>query len=169
MKIPRVGGSLLDIFHDLTWKPYLTYLAKSGAQIVAFGKCRFICTTDLSRLVSESMERLEQLSPEDVEVLSNGYRMTFIIEGDFPDNARVASFRFLIHRNAIDYGIDGVLSVVGFGLAMEAQRRKRGTFMFRLFPPNEDEIKSLWIDWLKQRKINSDLIQFYEASPLQKL
>ena len=167
--MPRIIGFLFDFIHDAGWMCYTRYLKKIGIGGVQFGDCHFLCDNNDLELVNKSLGVLEANCPEVAGLLRKSPNVSFIINGAFPGYSRAANFKFLIHRNTANYGVDGVLSVIGFGFILETERRKRGTLCFRLFSPDMDEVKSLWIDWLKKQEIDTRLIEFYESQPLQKI
>ena len=167
--MPRIIGFVFDLIHDFGWRLYITYLKAINVEVIEFGDCKFICDQTRSKLVNQTLESLNSNCPEVADLLKKNRKISFIIKGSFPSYQRLMNLKFLIHKNTADYGIDGILSIIGFSYILELERKKRGTLYFRLFPPNMDLVKSLWLNWMKKKNIDIRIIQFYESAPLVRI
>ena len=167
MKFPRLFGLMIDGIHMSTWGLYLSYLRKEGVKVVSYGKSQFLCSPSDAQVVDDALFALEERDSDAAKFLSERRAFCFIVKGSFPDNARVANFSFLIHRNNLSYGVDGLLSVIGYAIVLEETRLRSGNLKFRLFPPDLEETKKFWIAWMNANSIRPDLIEFYQSIPLK--
>jgi len=166
MQIPRLIGFSFDLVHDIGWKPYLLYLKNEKVVSAFVGRCQFLCDPDCRSLLEEPLEVLRIRGPSTYASLKETERLSFILQGEFPDYSRAACLKFRIPKNAIEKGVDGILSSIGFGYVHETEVRKRGMWRYRIMPPRVSEIKPIWVDWMEGMNINPALVDFYRTADL---
>lgn len=161
IRLPRIFGFMLDLLHQVTWKRYIAYIATlENVEVFNYGNCMFYFEKKHAVSIKDAVEYLEVNCPEIADSIKTGYGLSFFIKGDYTANKRISNLKFFINENTASYGMDGIVIAIGFGVQLNMDAKRRGFNKFRIFPQHKRVYVKAWLDWLKDQKINRELIEY---------
>lgn len=162
----KILSMFFDILGRPLWPIYLHYMRKDGLVSNEYGKCTFVYDEAHRKLLQESMLRLQVHHSEMAKAIKGNKRLGFVFQRDFPVFGRGGNLKYIIYKNTINHGTDGVISILGYAYFVASRQQRSKSYLTKLFIyyTQRSSINKEWIDWMKDAGVNQVLLEYYEQT-----